>query len=356
MQIIAAFFTTAALTFLFIILGYLSDSLYEDCLNELDRNITRVTKAWIAWIVHCVRKPSNINPTGKARARKEALVRFILTLSDQQLVTGLAILSGGLGNMYSLTGFEFSIVVSLAWFSSTTHLATLDALQHYFRSHKLVRNIRIFGMVSVLILLSFSYFVSWFSDIFLSRPIQCFFQEGSVSDYFEDPLNVLNFVASILVIWLIWLGYFCRIQASCSEHKAASYWLVLPVWKVWVAWLQHRPKPSCNEIYAEYRAEKRIKSRHRQGRATGPWKWMTMIFLGFEYEESFLSTLPWVAFSFAYGVTQIWQSWHDISSPLPAEASRMGFAQYVSVFLLFLPILAALEAYNGQFLSNSTRS
>ena len=251
--------------------------------------------------------------------------------------------------MRSLTGFEFSIVVSLAWFSSTTHLATLDVLRHYFFSHALVRNIRILGMVVVLTLLSFSYYTDRFSDIFLLQPIQCVFQQSSGSVYFEAPSNVINFVASVLVISLVWLGYFSRIQAFYSKYTAPSYWLSLPVWKFWVCWLHHRPEPSHDEIYSEFRAENRIVSRKRQGKTIGFWKWMTIIFTYFEYEESFLSTLPQVVFSFTYAITQIRNIWQPTSFSLSSEASKMGFAQYVSVFLLFLPVLASLEAYNGKF-------
>ncbi|KAF1995262.1 hypothetical protein P154DRAFT_393041, partial [Amniculicola lignicola CBS 123094] len=61
--------------------------------------------------------------------RQEALTRFILSLSDQQLVTGLGILVAAVSNQCTLSGAEFDIALSLAWFSATVHLVALDVLQ-----------------------------------------------------------------------------------------------------------------------------------------------------------------------------------------------------------------------------------
>jgi hypothetical protein len=87
--------------------------------------------------------------------RSEALTKFILSLSDQQLVTGLAILIASLSNRCRVSLYEFRVVVSLAWFSSTTHQATLRVLQRYLFANKVVRNWRIFAMVCLVIMLVF---------------------------------------------------------------------------------------------------------------------------------------------------------------------------------------------------------
>jgi len=63
----------------------------------------------------------------RSEAWKQAVSRFILALSDQQLVTGLAILVSGVARQRNLIAWEFYMVLSLAWSSTTSHLATLDA-------------------------------------------------------------------------------------------------------------------------------------------------------------------------------------------------------------------------------------
>jgi hypothetical protein len=85
----------------------------------------------------------------------ESLQRFILALSDQQLVTGVAILTAGILKSCTISWWEFQIVVSLAWFSSTTHLSTLVILWEYLQDYPAVRNWRVGGMLAMLVLLFF---------------------------------------------------------------------------------------------------------------------------------------------------------------------------------------------------------
>ena len=104
------------------------------------------------------RKCLNLNPPREEDSldggqRQEALKRFVLTFSDQQLVTGVAILVAGFANWCTMSVYELKMVVALAWFSSATHLATLDVLRGYFRQNRVVRNWRMIGMVTIVLLL-----------------------------------------------------------------------------------------------------------------------------------------------------------------------------------------------------------
>src|ERR1700734_1263414 len=74
-----------------------------------------------------------------ARFWRPILERFILGLSDQQLVTGLAILITGYYLHCKISYYHFNLVINLAWFSSTTHLATLLALKEYFKKRPALR-------------------------------------------------------------------------------------------------------------------------------------------------------------------------------------------------------------------------
>lgn len=149
-------------------------------MNDLDRDIINQTrKMWIK-IRDRFRRQSPVDGnTGgddatNNEARKEAFTRFILTLSDQQLVTGLAILIAGIAGQNYLTGYEFDIALGLAWFSSTTHMATLDALRKYFRHHSIIHNFRVAGMLALLVLLTYMFSMS---IVFVDNtlPVQCFF-------------------------------------------------------------------------------------------------------------------------------------------------------------------------------------
>ena len=131
--------------------------------------------------------------------RTEALTRFILALSDQQLVTGLAVLIGALTFRCTVSSYEFQVVVSLAWFSSMTHLATLDVLRDYFIRNQVVRNLRLVGMVAMMVLLAFG-LVLPLGGVCSSAPFQCAIppSAGSVLShdaiYLESTIGTLGFL------------------------------------------------------------------------------------------------------------------------------------------------------------------
>jgi hypothetical protein len=68
---------------------------------------------------------------------------------------------------------------------------------------------------------------------------------------------------------------------------------------------------------------------------------------------SFLWQLLWLSFAFIYGVLSVTATWISPTSSLDESGLRsslgvMGFGQYVSLFLLGLPLLAAWEALIGK--------
>ncbi|KAK7448560.1 hypothetical protein Landi51_06236 [Colletotrichum acutatum] len=66
--------------------------------------------------------------------RSKAFSQFILTLSDQQLLTALVVLIATILGKDKLSQFEFSVAQSLALLCSTSHLATLDILRQTYKS------------------------------------------------------------------------------------------------------------------------------------------------------------------------------------------------------------------------------
>lgn len=125
--VLAAIFLTATITILAVVFAYFANVLDESLINDLDRKfISMADRRWRL----LKRVPTNLSSQAREEseavrdARKEAATQFILTLSDQQLVTGLAILIAGVSDPTHLSKYEFTVVMALAWFSSTTHLTT----------------------------------------------------------------------------------------------------------------------------------------------------------------------------------------------------------------------------------------
>ena len=79
-------------------------------------------------------------PKSKRQIWKGALLQLILGLSDQQLVTGMAVLISGYARHCDINVYHFEMVGDLAFLSSLTHLVTIHTLREYFMEQHSVRN------------------------------------------------------------------------------------------------------------------------------------------------------------------------------------------------------------------------
>ena len=127
--------TTAYLTLILIIVYYVLGYVSDDNLNDLDHKL-------LGFLWRKRKPPSR-------ERLKYGIERLILMYSDQQIVTGLAILVAGYAQLRcgSIDAYHWQIMIFTAWFSSLTHLATLSALRSYFRfGNRRARPLRVFLM------------------------------------------------------------------------------------------------------------------------------------------------------------------------------------------------------------------
>lgn len=74
----------------------------------------------------------------------KAIEAAVLTFSDQQVITGIAILVSGYSQLRtSLAVYYWQLTVNLAWFSSITHLTTLSYLRYYFQERQGLKILRL---------------------------------------------------------------------------------------------------------------------------------------------------------------------------------------------------------------------
>lgn len=147
-------------TFLAVIYGFLNDYMPPEHLNKVDQAFLQ---RW-HWCKKCrntiylERRASTLcphaDPDVKAQRRK-GLEAFVLSMSDQQLVTGLAMMSATLAQRCNTSLHEYQVVANLAWLASATHVSTLLVLRKYFYEHKVVRDVRVVAIVVNLLLLLF---------------------------------------------------------------------------------------------------------------------------------------------------------------------------------------------------------
>jgi hypothetical protein len=112
--------------------------------------------------------------------------RIILGLSDQQLITGFAVLLPGFIRIPYSTGnlksYHLVLVADMAWLASNTHLLTLFALQRYFQDHPVALALRAgmmlllaCGLVIVSILTGHRH--TW---DYYKCPVQCLLQDLNI--------------------------------------------------------------------------------------------------------------------------------------------------------------------------------
>ncbi len=336
--------------------------------------------------------------------RSEALTKFILSLSDQQLVTGLAILIASLSNQCRVTLYEFRIVVSLAWFSSTTHQSTLRVLQHYLFANKVVRNWRILAMVCLMIMLIFG-LIAQTGSAPQTTALQCGIGNisGGVNSLGPNPEfgNQPGLLSMIIICISLLITYGGLVYDLFGKSKGPGLSIAEELAKRIAMWrtvhkyedVKHgfNAETMSVEIEAVWEDVKKEAYIHAHlecfwadtdskreflfryfssmpserayflavlqeppcqwtGRSWGPALDMMILC----YQGSFLSKIPPMLFDLAFGMSLVVSSRWKYAPKLGEASNRMDFGQIVPLFLLSLPMLVAAEIYYGELAFTSS--
>jgi hypothetical protein len=396
-QVVVSFVVSAVLTIVAVVYAYLSDSMPVGCLTETDRAIiadfqrfkTKLMESspvlfvglcWLSFSTLVLRrKPADARVQSAKRTREqreEAITRFILTLSDQQLVVGLAILIAAVTNQCTLSTAEFSIAFALAWFSSTTHLATLDSLQHYFHLNPTIRTWRVVGMLLLLLFFLYCFAIVLYltGRVYGNIPVQCLFADAIPPDLIA-PFEFSYGAAGLFIAFVfILIAYMTRISQSYTFSPNGFREVGLLYAKLKLALLYRATgvprqlytaaldewryilSEAAREHWAERQNSLLVKFLKSKSELTDGSTLLSQLLVSRTvmsiswnvYHCSLLTAAPSLAFMLAYAFTQlVYVRWLDVA--LEDEQS-MGFGQITPLFLLVLPILAAAEIYYGMIL------
>jgi hypothetical protein len=125
---------------------YLFGQVDESLLNVVDMKVFHVRPF----------QPPRTRGGKPTRLRISLAVRqAILSLSDQQIVTGSAILAAGFQGLRlgGIDSYHFQTVIYLAWMSSSVHLSALSILTPILKDRPVLRVWRLVGMLVLLVLL-----------------------------------------------------------------------------------------------------------------------------------------------------------------------------------------------------------
>ena len=115
--------------------------------------------------------------------------KIILNLSDQLLLTGLAVLIAAFWTHCSISVYHFAISGDLAWFASNVHLITLSVLRQYLRERPVLRNWRVILMTCMAFFLVASTIMQGHQFWYDSWPYeaQCVFNDLKPGNFGGDP-------------------------------------------------------------------------------------------------------------------------------------------------------------------------
>ena len=163
--------------------------------------------------------------------------RGVLMFSDQQLVTGIAILIAGYTQLPSgLSSGDWQNIVDLVWFSSITHLTTLTILQQYFWENLVSRWLRLALILALAVLQAvaiiptgdYRWFFSQSSSYVLAVPTLCYFKLLDLASpsslwFFFKYIHNLNMATSLIYLFLSYTTK--TIKLSHSRSKFIREWL-----------------------------------------------------------------------------------------------------------------------------------
>ena len=222
-QVVVGFLATAYLTFIIVSIYYLVGYVPEEFLNSIDRGI-----------IHTLWRKARSKP---AKTWEPTLRNAVLMFSDQQLVTGLALLISGYVQLRcGISSYHWQTITYLAWFSSLTHLTTLTVLRQYFRDNPAPRLWRAVLMLVMVTMLGFALVPSgdgwWFtsentSDYVARLSALCFFRRlvaRSPEERFE--LGAYTTGSMLISVLVLFSGYLTRLVKLSRKATAFT--------KVWI--------------------------------------------------------------------------------------------------------------------------
>lgn len=130
-------------------------SLPEALTNDADDVLIRVIRSTAIQICKRLRIPSfdQIPPGHGRQHRFEAIAVFMVSISDQIMVSQAAILSAAIARNKTIAIYSVNVLIALTVLASTVQLATFKLLSTELRKYSVSKHIRVFLMLAGSILL-----------------------------------------------------------------------------------------------------------------------------------------------------------------------------------------------------------
>jgi len=139
--------------------------------------------------------------------------KLLMSLSDQQLLTGLGIQSVGLAKMHSMVPYHFFIIWMLSLLATATHLATLLALVQDFKRDWVLRWLRqllMFTSMALSVVMGVFVLKSVMQNLEPTLPISCVWDtpsRGAAGNAAVSVAGTIAVIAASAILFIISTWY-----------------------------------------------------------------------------------------------------------------------------------------------------
>ena len=323
--IIIAFTISALIVLAVVVTGYVVRQMGNESFNIIDYGILS--------IIHRKKIRKDTIPP---RDWSDLYYKTVLMLSDQQLVTGIAILTAAFAQMCTINTYHFQICTFLAWIAGNTHMLALTSLRPFLKARpsmlrwRLVGILINFGMLlAALVLNASTRWPSSYDDqqLYYDSPARCAWNKDAYSDW-EDSI-----IFSIVVLCIQYTGRMLRLFDNCTNFGHI--------------WLRDKPSRLSMKIL-----DRLWRNSHRDEVQRHIWRMLYSLYWGFylvlhacmDLSQSYFAEIIWLVATLFWGFCKLFIVRRD--SPLTQYENVWGFGQVVALGLLILPIMAAHEIYH----------
>lgn len=307
------------------------------------------------------------NATRNSKKWIRPLETALITFSDTQVITGIAILLGGYIQLYSgISSYHWQVIVALAWFSSLTHLLTLKSLRGYFRKRleMAIWRAAFMGFVMILLIAALGPTGYISQNEAIATPAFCLFSSKrrlevsrhAVSS--SDSFDAFNLPLIFLSIFFLVTNYVLKVIG-----------LFTTVPETWQSWLETNVSK-----HLKYNLECTARLRDNSAFTIIKKFWdmlRALVLLTYVLSKAFYEiggSMLWEVYTskenpcylsklilcykiFWMAAALVWGTLRLIGlriSNKHQEESKWGFGQILAVLLLFLPLWSVYQSLFGR--------
>ena len=282
---------------------------------------------------------------------------LVLSLSDQQLLTGIAMLTVGWIRHDTEKVYHFEIITDLTWLSSNAHQMTLWYLRDYFIAHPADRNWRVVTMlflgVNLYVATFFAGHRAWFDS--WAYPSQCFFD-----DIIHDRGSIGGQPAAYSIASQVLLLY---------GYSRSILPLYPQIWEPVIKRVKEHPGQIITDLYIKACKAHRVAcKRGRTLQSTLQRKILGSLLAICDVLYNIVWHIVYVVrsnacglgvfetFTFGFGTYGLWTDRYIASQIMEGNESDWGFGQLVAILIIPIPVFPILRKYYGRRFPLSTES